>query len=89
MCLLNSSARLSVTKNLLDFTAKLCYNLIIERTAITMKKKKTDISFPTPTYEAMKKIRGDWGDISPVTKILPSKKKNRKEKHRGQIYEED
>ena len=89
MCLLNNGARLSVTKNLLDFAAKLCYNLIIERTAITMKKKKANISFSTPTYEAMKKIRGDWGDISPVTKVIPNKKKNRKEKHKGQSYEED
>lgn len=54
-----------------------------------MKKKKANVSFPTPTYEAMKKTRGDWGDISPVTKILPSKKKNRKEKHKRQSYEED
>lgn len=45
-----------------------------------MKKKKTDISFSTPTYEAMKKTRGNWGDISPITKILPSKKKKQKGK---------
>lgn len=54
-----------------------------------MKKKKANISFSTPTYEAMKKIRGDWGDISPVTKVISNKKKNRKEKHKGQSYEED
>lgn len=89
MCLLKDGARLSVTKSLLDFAVKLCYNLIIERTAIIMKKKKTDISFSTPTYEAMKKTRGDWGDISPITKVIFNKKKNRKEKHKGQSYEED
>ena len=45
-----------------------------------MKKKKANISFPTPTYEAMKKTRGDWGDISPVTKVEESKK-YKKPKH--------
>lgn len=28
------------------------------------------------TYEAIRKIRGDWGNISPVTKVIPNKKKN-------------
>lgn len=27
--------------------------------------------------------RGDWGMVKPVTKIIPNKKKNRKEKHKG------
>lgn len=27
--------------------------------------------------------RGDWGAIKPVTKVIPNKKKNRKEKHKG------
>lgn len=42
-----------------------------------------------PNYEAWKKQRGDWGDISPVTKIVPNKKKNRKEKHKGKQYDDD
>lgn len=28
------------------------------------------------------KIRNDWGNISPVTKIIPNKKKNPKIKHK-------
>lgn len=28
------------------------------------------------TYETIRKIRGDWGSINPVTKIIPNKKKN-------------
>lgn len=28
------------------------------------------------TYEVIRKMRGDWGDINPVTKIIPNKKKN-------------
>lgn len=45
-----------------------------------MKKKRANISFSTPTYEAMKKTRGNWGDISPITKIEESKK-YKKPKH--------
>ena len=33
------------------------------------------------------KIRGDWGNISPITKVIPNKKKNPKEKHKKKIYE--
>lgn len=33
-------------------------------------------------YEAWRKIRGDWGNINPVTKVIPNKKKNRKIKHK-------
>lgn len=46
------------------------------------KKKKTTNS----TYEVVRKIRGDWGMINPVTKVIPNKKKNRKEKHKGKEY---
>ena len=41
-----------------------------------------------PIIAAIKKQRGDWGNISPVTKIIPNKKKNPKEKHKGRRYEE-
>ena len=34
-----------------------------------------------PNYEAWKKIRGDWGNISPVTKIIRNKKKDTKVKY--------
>lgn len=35
------------------------------------------------TYETLKKIRNDWGNVSPVTKVIPNKKKNPKIKHKG------
>lgn len=38
-------------------------------------------------WEATRKIRGDWGNISPVTKIIPNKKKSPKVKHKGRQYE--
>lgn len=47
------------------------------------KKKETN-----STYEVVRKIRGNWGAVNPVTRIIPNKKKNRKEKHKGKIYEE-
>lgn len=36
-----------------------------------MKKQKTNAN-----YEAWRKIRGDWGNINPVTKIIRNKKKD-------------
>ncbi len=35
----------------------------------------------------MSKERGSWGDISPVTKIIPNKKKNPKIKHKKKEFE--
>lgn len=32
--------------------------------------------------------RGTWGDISPITKIIPNKKKHPKEKYKHKIGEE-
>jgi hypothetical protein len=51
------------------------------------KNKKKNLS-SNPTYEVVRKIRGDWGDINPVTKIIPNKKKNPKIKHKGRQYED-
>ena len=42
------------------------------------KKKKTK---PRNSYEVNRSIRRDWGEISPVTKIIPDKRK-KKEKHK-------
>lgn len=30
--------------------------------------------------------RGEWGAIKPIMKIIPNKKKNRKEKHKGREW---
>ena len=47
-------------------------------------KKKVENTF----YEVNRKIRRDWGEISPVTRIIPNKKKNQKVKHKGRQYDE-
>lgn len=49
-----------------------------------MSKKKEK----NTTYETIRKIRGDWGNVNPVTKIIPNKKKNLKVKHKNKQYEE-
>ena len=40
------------------------------------------------TYEVVRHMRGDWGTIKPITKVIPNKKKNTNPKHKGQKYEE-
>lgn len=37
------------------------------------KKNKKNIN---STYEVVRKIRGNWGNVNPVTKIIPNKKKD-------------
>lgn len=49
------------------------------------KKKKNENS----TFQVMRKIRNDWGNVNPVTKVIPNKKKNQKEKHKGRINNYD
>lgn len=51
------------------------------------KNKKKNLN-SNPTYEVVRKIRGDWGDINTVTKIIPNKKKNPKIKHKGRQYDD-
>ena len=34
------------------------------------------------TYETVKKMRGDWGNVKPYTRVELSKKKQKKEKHK-------
>lgn len=38
-----------------------------------------------PDY--IRKQRGDWGAIKPVTKVIPNKKKNQKIKHKGRAFD--
>ena len=47
-----------------------------------MSKRKSQV----PDY--IRKQRGDWGAISPVTKVIPNKKKNQKAKHKGREFDE-
>ena len=53
-----------------------------------MAKKKKPISDTDRAYKVNRKTRGDWGAISPITKIIPNKKKNQKIKHKGRQYDE-
>lgn len=39
---------------------------------MSKKNKKNTNS----TYEVVRKIRGDWGAVNPVTKVIPNKKKD-------------
>ncbi len=41
-----------------------------------------------PWIEANQKIRRTWGNVRPVTKFVPNKKKNPKPKHKNTQYEE-
>ena len=45
-----------------------------------MSKKKNNISNSNPTYEVVKKIRGDWGGVKPYTRVEESRK-YKKPKH--------
>lgn len=49
-----------------------------------MKKQESN-----PSYEINKKIRRDWGDIKPYTRIIPNKKKNPKIKYKGKEFNND
>ena len=49
-----------------------------------MKKKNANAN-----YEAWCKERGGWGAISPITKVVPNKKKNTTVKHKGKLEKED
>ena len=46
------------------------------------------ISNSNEAYRINKKIRKDWGNISPITRVIPNKKKNPKIKHKNKIKEE-
>lgn len=48
-----------------------------------MKKNKPKV----PDY--IRKQRGDWGAISPVTKVIPNKKKNPRIKHKGREFDQN
>ena len=47
-----------------------------------MSKKENE----NPNINAWRKLRKDWGAIKPITKVIPNKKKNTKEKHKGKEY---
>lgn len=47
------------------------------------KKKETN-----PTYEVVRKIRGDWGQVKPYTRIEEDKRK-KKIKHKGRMFDDN
>ena len=48
---------------------------------VNEKKKNNEVA--NSSYEANRKIRKDWGDIKPITRVIPNKKKNPRVKHKG------
>ena len=48
-----------------------------------MKKQNTNT-----TYETLRHMRRSWGEVNPVTKVIPNKKKNRKVKHKGREFDD-
>lgn len=52
-----------------------------------MAKKKNINKATATTYDTISKMRGDWGAISPVTKVIPNKKKDQKPKHKGRQFD--
>lgn len=51
-----------------------------------MCKNKEEYS---KSYNTYKKIRKDWGEINPVTRTIPDKKRyTRKQKHKNNYMEE-
>lgn len=53
-----------------------------------MKNQKTSPS-TISTYETIKKIRNDWGNLNPITKIIPNKKKDYEYPDSYYDYEEE
>lgn len=51
-----------------------------------MKKQKTNPA-TISTYNTIKKMRGDWGAINPITRRIENKKKNYQPPY--DYYEED
>lgn len=41
------------------------------------------------SIEIYMKLRKDWGQVNPVTKVIPNKKKVKKEKHKKQDTEKE
>ena len=52
-----------------------------------MKNKPRILSSTEATYEADKKTRKFW-NVSPITKIIPNKKKNPKIKHKERMNDD-
>ena len=50
-----------------------------------MSKKKVKTT-PRTQYEVYRSIRKDWGEINPVTKVIPDKRR-KAPKHKGKEWE--
>ena len=50
-----------------------------------MSKKKSKIQ-PRTNYEVYRSIRKDWGELNPVTRVIPDKG-NKKPKHKERYDE--
>lgn len=47
--------------------------------------KKSKVKSSIEIYQSMRK---DWGNINPITKVIPNKKKNPKVKHKGKQFDD-
>ena len=63
----------------------MCGNINIVKGVLKMAKGKNKVKTTVEIYQS---IRRDWGNVNPVTKIIPNKKKlKRHPKHKGKFYE--
>ncbi len=63
----------------------MCGNIDIVKGVPKMAKSKNKVKTTAEIYQS---IRRDWGNVNPVTKIIPNKKKpKRHPKHKGKFYE--
>lgn len=54
----------------------------------TKGEKKMDKTPAERSWEADRKARKNWGELRPITKVIPNKKKNPKIKHKGKENED-
>ena len=40
------------------------------------------------TKPAALRMRGDWGEIKPVTRVIPNKRRETRPKHKGRQFDE-
>ena len=63
----------------------MCYNDIIEnkKEGLIVIKQKYKETFST--YDFLKSVRGTWGAVNPVTKIVPDKTKYNRKKYNKKV----